>query len=68
MKPCNNFRGWLSKAVFSIAIGTTSILPSLRANEPVQDSEMAGYLLVPHDKVDESFNAGFSMYVAPGRC
>ena len=25
---------------------------------------MAGYLLVPHEKVDEKYNAGFSMYVA----
>jgi hypothetical protein len=29
-----------------------------------QKAEMAGYLLVPHDKVKESYNAGFSMYVA----
>lgn len=27
-------------------------------------TEMAGYLIVPHDKVDSSFNAGFSMYVS----
>lgn len=26
--------------------------------------EMAGYLLVPHERVDKSYNAGFSMYVA----
>ncbi len=26
--------------------------------------ELAGYLLVPHDKVNESYNAGFSMYVS----
>jgi hypothetical protein len=26
--------------------------------------EMAGYLLVPNEKVPESFNAGFSMYIA----
>jgi len=31
---------------------------------PVQQAEMAGYLLVPHDKVPESYDAGFSMYVA----
>jgi len=30
----------------------------------VQKGEMAGYLLVPNEKVPESFNAGFSMYVA----
>lgn len=27
-------------------------------------AEMAGYLLVPHARVDASYNAGFSMYVA----
>lgn len=35
------------------------------AAEPTpQKAEMAGYLLVPHERVDKSFNAGFSMYVA----
>ena len=29
-----------------------------------QQAEMAGYLLVPHGKVDAPYNAGFSMYVA----
>jgi hypothetical protein len=29
-----------------------------------QPGEMAGYLLVPHEKVDKKYNAGFSMYVA----
>ncbi|MCE9567775.1 MAG: hypothetical protein K8U57_37730 [Planctomycetes bacterium] len=33
------------------------------AEEP-QKSEMAGYLLVPHSRVPEKYNAGFSMYVA----
>ena len=35
-------------------------------SEPVtwSQAEMAGYLLVPHDKVPETYNAGFSMYVA----
>ncbi len=28
------------------------------------EGEMAGYLLVPHDKVPETYNAGFSLYVA----
>ncbi len=27
-------------------------------------TEMAGYLIVPHDKVPNEYNAGFSMYVA----
>ncbi|MFT3883213.1 MAG: sialate O-acetylesterase [Gemmatales bacterium] len=31
---------------------------------PPQKAEMAGYLLVPHEKVDRKYNAGFSMYVA----
>ncbi len=35
-----------------------------RAAEPVEAAEMAGYLLVPHSKAPESFNAGFSIYVA----
>ena len=34
------------------------------AESPIQEGEMAGYLLVPHEKVPESYNAGFSMYVA----
>ncbi|HLO97887.1 MAG TPA: hypothetical protein VK171_04765 [Fimbriimonas sp.] len=29
-----------------------------------QLTEMAGYLIVPHERVDRSYNAGFSMYVA----
>jgi hypothetical protein len=35
--------------------------PLLAAPEP---AEMAGYLLVPISKVDNSYNAGFSVYVA----
>ncbi|QVL33212.1 hypothetical protein KIH39_04660 [Telmatocola sphagniphila] len=35
------------------------------ATEPApQKAEMAGYLLIPHSKVDAKYNAGFSMYVA----
>jgi hypothetical protein len=30
----------------------------------IQKGEMAGYLLVPNEKVPETYNAGFSMYVA----
>ncbi|MBI9017304.1 MAG: hypothetical protein JEZ07_08605 [Phycisphaerae bacterium] len=30
----------------------------------IEKGEMAGYLLVPNDRVDRSYNAGFSMYVA----
>jgi hypothetical protein len=34
------------------------------ADATPQKAEMAGYLLVPHGKVDAKYNAGFSMYVA----
>ncbi|MFN5853755.1 MAG: hypothetical protein ACK44Q_18165, partial [Pirellulaceae bacterium] len=30
----------------------------------IQQGEMAGYLLVPNDKVPDSYGAGFSMYIA----
>lgn len=29
-----------------------------------QMTEMAGYLIVPHERVEQSYNGGFSMYVA----
>ncbi|MFM8272543.1 MAG: hypothetical protein ACKODX_09445, partial [Gemmata sp.] len=38
-------------------------IPAARAADP-QKAEMAGYLLVPHSRVDKNYNAGFSMYVA----
>jgi hypothetical protein len=38
--------------------------PVVGATNKIQKGEMAGYLLVPHDKVKETYNAGFSMYVA----
>ncbi|MDB5295436.1 MAG: hypothetical protein JWO31_1419, partial [Phycisphaerales bacterium] len=40
--------------------------PAAPADEgrPVRPAEMAGYLLVPNEKVPPSFNGGFSMYVA----
>lgn len=34
------------------------------AVDPIQPGEMAGYLLIPASKVPETYNAGFSMYVA----
>ncbi len=30
----------------------------------VEKGQMAGYLLVPHERVEQKYNAGFSMYVA----
>ena len=35
-----------------------------QSKSPVVPAEMAGYLIVPHDKVAETYNAGFSLYVA----
>ena len=37
---------------------------SSSAADRIERGEMAGYLLVPHEKVPDTFNAGYSMYVA----
>ena len=37
---------------------------AVAADEPPKPAEMAGYLLVPHEKVDAKYNGGFSLYVA----
>ncbi len=53
---------WLA---FCLAFGFGLPLVLLAgAASPVQEGEMAGYLLVPNEKVTEKYNAGFSMYVA----
>jgi len=52
---------------FLIAFALSPLAPLFAADPPaakVQKGEMAGYLLVPHEKVPETFNAGFSLYVA----
>jgi len=38
--------------------------PRIGAAAEIRRGEMAGYLLVPHSRVSETYNAGFSMYVA----
>jgi len=38
--------------------------PLIGAPNQILKGEMAGYLLVPHERVPETYNAGFSMYVA----
>jgi hypothetical protein len=43
------------------AFAEALIVPAIK---PPQRAEMAGYLLVPHGKVDARYSAGFSMYVA----
>jgi hypothetical protein len=40
------------------------LAPLIGAPNQIQKGEMAGYLLVPNEKVQETYNAGFSMYVA----
>ena len=52
------FIPWLAFAILM------SLSPATAATTPVQNGEMAGYLLVPNEKVPDTFNAGFSMYVA----
>lgn len=49
--------------ILSLVIALLTV-PSIVCSAAVQRGEMAGYLLVPNDKVPETFNAGFSMYVA----
>ena len=49
-----------SFSLLGFLFGSTQV----HAQNKIQEGEMAGYLLVPHEKVPESYNAGFSMYVA----
>src|SRR5690348_16702327 len=46
-----------------LLLAAVSLLPA-RAADSIERGEMAGYLLVPNEKVPTNFNAGFSMYVA----
>jgi hypothetical protein len=48
---------------FFIAILLALATSLARADEPTV-GEMAGYLLVPNEKVPETYGAGFSMYIA----
>ncbi len=50
----------VSFALLSLSWGSTI----LADETPPRKAEMAGYLLVPHSKVPETYNGGFSMYVA----
>lgn len=47
-----------------MALLAAAFVGPARAAEAVQRGEMAGYLLVPNEKVPATFNAGYSMYVA----
>ncbi|HEX5272156.1 MAG TPA: hypothetical protein VFW33_16785 [Gemmataceae bacterium] len=57
--PC---RPWLAPCLAVLLVGNPA---PLRADDPTpRKAEMAGYLLVPHGRVDARYNAGFSLYVA----
>jgi len=54
-------------AIFMVCLSLLSLwrpVTIMAEDWPLQQAEMAGYLLIPHEKVPESYNAGFSMYVA----
>src|SRR4026209_3014496 len=51
------------KLWIGLLLATFASARNLPAQE-IREGEMAGYLLVPNEKVPETFNAGFSMYVA----
>jgi hypothetical protein len=60
--PKQTFTAWLAAC---LALGLlTSGSPAASISNPIQKGEMAGYLLVPNERVPESYDAGFSMYVA----
>jgi len=53
--------------LFSFCLALVLVLPLapvICARNQIQKGEMAGYLIVPHDRVEETYNAGFSIYVA----
>jgi len=52
-----------AKILAPIGVAFADALAPAKGDSP-QPAEMAGYLLVPHERVDPSYNAGFSMYVA----
>ena len=55
-------RPWFAVCLTLLALARPAV--SLAADTPVRPAEMAGYLLVPHEKVDAKYDAGFSLYVA----
>jgi hypothetical protein len=51
-------------AVACVAVLLVCAVPARADDKSPKPAEMAGYLLVPHERIDKSYNAGFSMYVA----
>jgi hypothetical protein len=53
---------WVASCLSLVFIVPLS--PLFAASDQIQKGEMAGYLLVPNERVPKTYNAGFSMYVA----
>ena len=50
--------------LFTFCLAFVFVLPLVGATNQVKKGEMAGYLIVPHGRVPETYNAGYSMYAA----
>jgi len=55
------FTSFISCLALAFVLSST---PLIGASHQIQKGEMAGYLLVPNERVPETYNAGFSLYVA----
>src|SRR6187549_2399676 len=55
-------RPWFAVCLSLLILGSPAAISA--DDKTPQKGEMAGYLLVPHEKVDKKYNGGFSMYVA----
>lgn len=53
-----------SCALFLTTVAMAPDAFSGNSKEKIQEGEMAGYLLVPNEKVSNKYDAGFSMYIA----
>jgi len=58
----NRFFTWFTFCLAFVFV--LPLTPLIGAPNQIQKGEMAGYLLVPNDRVQETYNAGFSIYVA----
>ena len=52
------------KRLLPVLVAVPLLFPSPLVSQEPRKGEMAGYLLVPNERVPETYNAGFSMYVA----
>ncbi len=58
------YRSALVLCFFCLALLLFVPVNPLTGADLLQKGEMAGYLLVPNEQVEQTYNAGFSMYVA----